>query len=508
MTSATPPQAEIIQLGIGDTIPIGNIMMNMFLMGLVTDANNPNMFAATMQAFQRQAVLTVPVLQGIPGNPGEPSFALQWQNDGKTDPSQLPTNLGDTAADTGKFWVFGVEDENGNVVATTMYVWWGTAIGWRQLPVGAPGPPGPYPLITPNIVLEAVGSGNGPGGVDSWVHVDGIASNPVFTFHIAAPQGLTGPSAALFSSPDVDFSKRAPQPGDQLVCTARVTPGAPTSLTIQDFGTGGALHAGPYFYKVTAVLSNAETLGSNEVTTGTMTGTTNSVVLNWVAPTGGGAAGYRIYRGTGIGQENALVGIITDPTVTTFTDVGAPTTPATIPSTGVVAGRPIWVPAAPIPLVPAIYTVPESAFVSATGIGSDTHPIASFDVPPQPFWWKPVVFGQCQIFGINISFTPLLVGAQVLLGDPTSGTLVARGFGNSLGYTTFIPHPSSGNNTSAAITPGNALALVPPNHTGKLGSLYVNLVNQGMAGLYDFNNANSGLFVAAWPVTQQPVAGA
>lgn len=502
MSSPTPPQAEIIQLGIGDTIPIGNVMTNMFLMGLVTDINNPNMFAATLQAFQRQAVLTVPVLQGVKGDPGEAMFALQWQNDDLTDPSQLPTDLGDTDADTGKFWVFAVEDDNGNVVATTMYVWWGTTIGWRQLPVGAPGPPGPYPVITPNIILEPQGSGNGPGGVDSWVHVDGTASNPVFTFHIAAPRGLTGPSAALFSSPDVDFSTRAPQPGDVLTCTARKTPGAPTALTITPLGTGGALGPGPFYYKVTAILSNAETLGGNEVTTGVMTGTTNSVVLNWTAPANGGASGYKIYRGTSIGQQNVLVGIVMDGTTTTFTDVGAGTTPATIPTTGVVAGRPIWTPQPPLQLVPAIYTVPESAFISAAGIGSSTHPIASFDIPPQPFKWKPIVFGQMQIFGINISFTPLLVGAEVLLGDPSSGVTIARGFGNSLGYVTMIPHPSTTDNPSNAFTPTNALGLVPANHTGRQGSIYVNLVNQGMAGVYDFNSANSGLFVAAWPVAQ------
>lgn len=498
----TPTQAEIIQLGIGDTVPIGNIMMNMFLMGLVTDINNPNMFAATMQAYQRQAVLTVPVLQGVKGDPGEPSFALQWQNDGKTDPSQLPTNLGDTAADKGKFWVFGVEDEFGNTVATTMYVWWGTAIGWRQLPVGAPGPPGPYPIITPHIVVEAQGNGGGPEGQDSWIHVDGIAANPQFTFHIAAPQGLPGPSAALGSCPDVDFTTRAPQPGDTLVCTSRKTPGAPTALSATPAGTGGALGAGTYFYKVTATMTNGETLAGNEVTSGALTGTTNKVVLNWTAPPNGGATGYRIYRGTSIGAQNVLVGVVTSGATTTFTDSGAGTTPATIPSTGVVAGRNIWVPQPPVQMYPMIYTVPEGAFTSATGIGSSTHPIASFDIPPQPFPWKPIVFGQVQIFGLNISFTPLLVGAEVLLGNATSGQRVARGFGNSLGYTTFIPHPSDQSNPSAAMTPTNGVGLVPANHTGTQGTIYVNLVNQGMAGVYDFNSVNSGLFVAAWPVPQ------
>lgn len=498
----TPTQAEIIQLGIGETIPIGNIMMNMFLMGLVTDANNPNLFAATMQAFQRQAVLTVPVLQGIQGVPGEPSFALQWQNDGKTDPSQLPTDLGNTAADTGKFWVFGVEDDLGNTVATTMYVWWGTVIGWRQLPVGAPGPPGPYPVITPHIVLEAEGSGNGPGGVDSWIHVDGIASNPSFTFHIAAPEGVMGPSAALGTCPEVDFTTRAPQPGDTLTCTARLTPGAPTSLTIIPLGTGGALHAGPFFYKVTATMTSAETLGSNEVTTGTMTGTTNSVVLNWTAPANGGASGYKVYRGTAIGAENVLVGIVTDGGTTTFTDVGAGTTPATIPSTGVVAGRNIWVPQPPLQMFPMIYTIPEGAFTSADGIGGTSFSIGSFPVPPIGWKWKPYVMGQVSCFGLNISFTPLLIGVEVRLGHPTTGQIVARGFGNSLGYVTFIPHVSDPAHPSAAMTPTNGVGLVNANHTGNDGTLYFNLINQGMAGTFDFSADNAGLSVLQLPVPQ------
>lgn len=504
MTAPAIPasQAEIIQLQVGDTVPIGSILTQMFLLGLVTDINNPNMFAATLQAYQRQAVLTVPVLQGVKGDPGEPSFALQWQNDDKTDPSQLPTDLGDTVADKGKFWIFGVEDELGNTVATTMYVWWGTAIGWRQLPVGAPGPPGPYPVLTPHIVLETPGSGNGPGGVDSWVHVDGSAANPQFTFHIAAPQGIPGPSAAFGSCPDIDFTTRAPQPGDTIVCTARKTPGAPTGLTITPSGTGGALPAGTYFYKVTATMTNGETLGSNEVTSGALTGTTNKVVLNWTAPVNNGATGYKVYRGTSIGAENQLVGIVTDGATTTFTDVGGSTTPATIPSVGVVAGRNIWVPQTPIPQYPMIYTIPEAAFTSALAIGGATHPICSFDIPPQPWPFKPIVFGQVQIFGLNISFTPLLVGAEVLLADPDSGTRVARGFGNSLGYTTFLPHPSGQDNPAAAITPTNGLGLVPANHTGTQGTLYFNLVNQGMAGVYDFTAVNSGAFVAAWPVPQ------
>lgn len=498
-----PTQAEIIRLNIGDTVPIGQVMTNLILMGIVTDINNPNMFAATMQAFQNQAVLTVPVLQGPQGIPGQLTFALRWQNDNLTRPSQLPTDLTNLPADLGKFWVFGVQDQNGNVIATTMYVWWGTTIGFRQLPVGAPGPPGPYPVISPTIIVEIPGSGNGPGGVDSWIAVTGPVSSPNFAFHIAAPQGVPGPSAALGSCPDIDFLTRTPVAGDILQCTNRVTPGAPTSLLGTGSGTGGTLAANTYFYTVTATIPNGETAGSNEIAVLT-SGATSKVVLTWVAPNSGFASGYRIYRGTSIGGENVLVSVIVGSSTVTFTDTGAATTPATPPSVGVVAGRPIWA-NVPMPqLFPTMYTVPESAFVSQFGIGlGGSVTIATYAVPPQPFPWKPFVLGQMQVLGASLSFTPLLVGAEVLLGNATTGKQVALGYGNSLGAISLIAQPSSPGSPSAAMTPLNTLGYVPANHTGTQGTLYVKILNQGIAEVFDFNNANSGLVVVCIPVPAQ-----
>jgi hypothetical protein len=149
-----------------------------------------------------------------------------------------------------------------------------------------------------------------------------------------------------------------------------------------------------------------------------------------------------------------------------------------------------------------LYTIPESAFTSASGIGSDTQPICTFQVPQQAWKWKPWVFGQLKIFGVNISFTPLLVGAEVRLGNPTTGPIVARGYGNSLGSVTLIPHTSDANNPSASMTPTNAYGLVLANHVGTTGTLYVNLINQGMAGLYDFSSTDAQLNVLAMPVPQ------
>lgn len=497
----TPTQAEIIKLNLGDTIPVGQILTNMILMGIVTDPLNPNLFAATLQAFQSQSVLTIPVLQGPPGSPGQPSFALRFMNQDYTDPSQLPTDLGNTDADLGKFWIFGVQDENGNIVATTMYIWFGTSIGYRSLPVGAPGPPGPYPLITPNIILEEPNSGNGPGGVDSWIHVDGPVSNPVFTFHIAAPQGIPGPRAALASSPDVDLVTHVPQAGDLLQFSARVTPGAPTGLTATPSTTGGTFAAGSYFWKVTATMPNGETTGSNEATA-TLTGTTSSVALSWSVPTGDGATGYKIYRGTGIGAQDKLVAVITDGTTDSYVDTGSAGTPASILGSTLSAGQRVLVATPLEQIYPMPFTIPESAFTAQFGItAASPVTVLVFDCPKRNWPWKPWVTGRMEMFGVNFSPTPFLVVVEVRLGS-ASGPLVARGSGNNFGEVNMIPHTSDASNPNAAITPENAYALVPANHTGNTGKLYVNVVNQGMAGTFDINTANSILSLLQLPVPQ------
>lgn len=490
---------QVVQLNIGDTVPVGTVLANLMIMGIVTDVNNPNMFAATLQAFQSQAVLTVPVLQGIQGVPGNPTFALQFQNQPLATPGDLPTNLGDTT-DLGKYWVFGVTDQNGNVIATTMYVWYGTDIGFQEFPIGSPGPAGPAPLITPNIILVAPGNGNGPGGASSWIAVTGTVSNPTYTFYIAAPQGVPGPTAALNACPDINFATNAPVPGDTLVCSAAITPGSPSALQVFPSSSGGSFAAGTYFWSITAVLSNGdETMPANEVAA-ELVGSTSSVTLNWTAPGGFGAAGYKIYRGTSATNLSVLVTTITNGLTVTYTDTGSAGTPSAPPSIGAVAGRSIWVPKSQIPTLPLLYTIPESAFTSASGVGGSTQTVCTFAMPQQAWAWKPLVLGQMQIFGLNISFTPLLVGAEVLLGDANTGTLIALGVGNSLGAVTIVPHASSPSTTTTAMTPTNSVGLVPANHTGNQGTLYFNLTQAGMAGVYDYSNSGSQAAVLVIPI--------
>jgi hypothetical protein len=159
-----------------------------------------------------------------------------------------------------------------------------------------------------------------------------------------------------------------------------------------------------------------------------------------------------------------------------------------------------WV-AAPVDTVVARpYSVPESAFTSFSGL-SQRATIGTFAIPPQPFPWTPIVFGQLGAWGLELSTAPLTIGAEVRLGDPVTGALVGRGFGNSMGEVVILPHFSSPSKPTAALTPTNGVATVPANHTNPAtGTLYVNLYNDGVAGVYIFQPTDAQLFVFCTPL--------
>ncbi|MBN9299857.1 MAG: IPT/TIG domain-containing protein [Filimonas sp.] len=85
--------------------------------------------------------------------------------------------------------------------------------------------------------------------------------------------------------------------------------------------TGGTL-SGTYYYVVTALGYNGESMGSKEATVQT-TGSTNAIQLTWDVVEN--SAAYKIYRATTSGSENMLVGIVQGGTTTTFTDTNANT---------------------------------------------------------------------------------------------------------------------------------------------------------------------------------------
>ena len=146
-----------------------------------------------------------------------------------------------------------------------------------------------------------------------------------------------------------------------------------------------------------------------------------------------------------------------------------------------------------------MYSMPESAFTSFTGL-TTRQQIGQMLVPPSETPWVPWVTGHIRAVGIEADEDPLILGCEVRLGHPTTGVLVARGFGNSSTWTTIVPHFSTPGSSSDAITPDNGRAVVPANSTGAASTLYVNLFNDGLAGVYNFNRKDAQLALMCVPV--------
>lgn len=100
-------------------------------------------------------------------------------------------------------------------------------------------------------------------------------------------------------------------------------PGSPAASAV----AGGNLTAAPYYYKITAINAQGETIGSGEVTA-TTASSNLSVTVTWTAVSG--ATGYKVYRGTVTNTENKYFAIAAG--TLTFTDsVLASGTAGTVP---------------------------------------------------------------------------------------------------------------------------------------------------------------------------------
>jgi len=476
---------------VGDSVFLEQYLINTRVYGVVVPAGSPPEFWATYEIQSDQGTLTMAAVLGPQGPAGADAFAMHLQTDPYDSPDELPNTLTNTVADIGKYWAFDDLDASGNVIGSSLWVWYGTS--YRRLMLGSPGPPGPVPIITPSVSLI-------PPDQNSSVTVGGTPPYPDWHLFLPAVPGPTGPAPAMGLCPDVDLTTTAPSAGDLLGYTGRtstinVDPPAKPTLVTQ--GTGGTLPAGTYWWGVTATTSLGETISSPEVSS-TVTGTTSSATLTWTRPPG--AAGYKIYRGTASGVLSTLVHTVTGGATVTYTDTGggAAATPPGSNTAGVV--YPIWVPVSVAQLVPGPYSMPENAFTSFSGVSSSA-PIGSFAIPPQPFPRTPVVWGHIGAFGIELSADPMMIGCEVLLGDAASGQQIARGFGNSLGEVNIMPHYSTPTTPSGALTPTNGMAVVPANHSSPAqGTIYVNLYNDGQVGLYQFNPTDAQIMVLIMPV--------
>jgi len=159
-----------------------------------------------------------------------------------------------------------------------------------------------------------------------------------------------------------------------------------------------------------------------------------------------------------------------------------------------------YAPTADPPVVSKFWTYPEGAFTSVPLAIGTRVPIGSALIPPIDWDVVPYVQGHFRLTGVEADADPFIIGVEVRLGNPTSGTVVARGYGNITGYVNLIPHASTASTPSDAITPDNGRAVIPANSSGSPATLYVNAFNDGLAGLYNFNADGAQLSVLAVPV--------
>jgi len=478
----------------GDQNFLASYLVGTYLFGSVIPPDQAlgSPFSGTYEIYGDIGSLVFPAVIGPTGPPGPAAFALHLMTDTSVDdPADLPQTLTNTVADIGKFWLLDDVDSKGAIIGASAYVWYGTS--WRRVMLGTPGPPGPCPIITPFVNLV-------PPDQNSTIVTGGTPLEPSWTLNLAVPPGPAGPPPALALCPDVDFATNPPEPGDVLAYAGRTVTmhlAPPTNLQVTGSSSGGTL-IGQQYYMVTAFSANGETTASNEASI--TVGPGSQVYLAWDAVPA--AVQYNIYRGGVSGQEDVALHTVMAPQ-TTYVDTGTPGTGQTPPVVnGATIAYPIWAPMSISQLIPSPYSMPEAAFTSFSGI-SQRAAIGSFAIPPQPFPWTPIVWGHIGAFGLELSFNPLQIGCEVRLGDPTAGTSIARGFGNTLGEVNIMPHWSSPSDPGSAITPTNGIAVVPANHSSPAeGTIYVNLYNDGEIGLYIFSPTDAQCFVMVVPVSE------
>lgn len=160
-----------------------------------------------------------------------------------------------------------------------------------------------------------------------------------------------------------------------------------------------------------------------------------------------------------------------------------------------------WQPEPLTAMIPRVFSIPEGAFNSFSGVASIQN-IAHIALPPCPWPWIPLVWGHIKALGLSVTTDPLTLGAAAFLGADgnAGGALVSRGFGNITSFANLSPHFSQPGSTMTAVVPGNNTAVVPANHTDASGDIYIDLWNEGALGSYAYNNKDSQAFIMQMPV--------
>jgi len=482
--------------------------------------------------------LSNPPLVGAPGTPGTDQFPVLLEPDIFSSPSDLPGPgvLQPTSADVGKFWMIVCQDGDGNFISNGAYIWFATGgVGgggqFRFLPFGCPGPPGPYSKIIPTVELlppDQTSQMLPPSG-------DGTPSDPfVAPFNLSIPEGPRGPGPTLASM--ADFEPLTPTVGQFVTATGQQVafegqllqqwaPQNTGDLPLMPFIVPQSAFfavAGISFGNILATVTG--TIGVLDGFLGTLTAGIASVLDGSITTLSGGT----VSRGNTTGGVSSTLSTIETNVNTLLSQIGSSLT----------AASPLGEVAFAISSFASTITTPiqnaADALANALGLGGVGHAlgtvanavtgtlqsvvqavenalsgtgiptIAAFTVPAMPWPWKPIVFGAIRMFEAEFSLQPLLMGIEVTLGWP-GGVTVARGFGNTLsGVVNVVPHTSWPGNPSFAMNPWNSIGYVPANTPG---ALFVNVVNDGIIAVYDYNPSDAQIFVLACPVTTQAQLG-
>lgn len=467
MTAPVPP--------IGLMVYLKSLLTNTHIYAVVSDGATPDQYAVTMEIQGDQATLVVPALMGPQGPAGTNAFALRLQKSMIDDPEDLPTNLQDIEEDIGKYWImnhYATVNEvqtvtlNGNPTSftiayegqpTSSIAGNATAQAFEDALVALPN------VSTGDV--EVVGNPGGPYTVTFAGSKAGIGQ-PQMT---GTPTGGTSSSVVVTTE----------QEGVTNLIGSRAYIWFGTEYRILMMGSEGP--PGP----VPQISWSVELLPPE--------GAQDSYVHQTGSPY---APSCRLYLKVPRGPQGVAASLGQAP------DVDMSTPPQHLQVLGFdenIGASGKWRPMSIGSILPRPFTVPEAAFTNFQGF-STRAPIGSFAIPAQPFPWKPIVFGKIKATGVELDQDPLIIGCEVRLGHPTSGQLIARGFGNTSQWAHMSPHASTPSDPTMAITPDNTYALVPANHTGNQGTVYVNLYNDGLAGAYLFDKANAQLYVEVMPV--------
>ena len=180
-------------------------------------------------------------------------------------------------------------------------------------------------------------SANSPGawGNSLQISITQQQGNPLrFSLQVLQAQNGTTKAlegwANLSATPNDPLNVATVVNSDSQYVTVATTSGSTTSTTISGpeqsaapvtNALHGRLAAATYYYVVTAVFGNLESLPSAEQSV-TTTGTTSSNVISWTAAknyNGAAPTGYKVYRGTAAGQESVFYNV---GNVLSYTDTG------------------------------------------------------------------------------------------------------------------------------------------------------------------------------------------